>query len=329
MSFLPSAGYGGAFGYTGANVRTDGWEPKHFAGTVMRKAFSELVFSRLGNESTDAFGVGQGGTFTVPIAQDFGQPTSISALTSGTAITLGTQKWDSVTMVMNEYGTGIAYERILDWFSAIPVQNQLITSLSNHVSRAINLLDFQVLNSCKFAMEVPAAGSYSTILGTNRAGISQATMGELGMGGLALLCDSFKVRVVSPFNRRGMFGLVANSETLRNLIQGSVFQNRELYNSLQGITYSVLGDFMNFTAITTEEQMTKGTAFALGLNTFGFGFGKQPSVTFYPDFGQDAGRLPVWKVLWYRGQDAIWRDKGTACVMIRCTTGAYNYGALG
>ena len=232
-------------------------------------------------------------------------------------------------MTMNEYGTGIGYERILDWFSSIPVRNELLVSLSNHVARSINLLDFLVLNACKYSMEVPAAGSYSTILGTNRAGVSQATMGELGRGGVAQLYDGFRTRIVSPLNERGMYGWVGNSETFRNLKEGSVFQNAILYNSLQGIRYQILGDYMNFTFVETEEQLTKGTSFAIGNNTFGFGFGLMPQITYYPDFGQDAGRLPVWKILWYRGQDPIWRDKGTSCIMVRSLTAAYSYGGLG
>ena len=328
MSFLPGAGYGGMFGYTGGQVRADGFEPKHFAATVMRRAFSNLVFTRFMNESTDAFGVGKGGTFTVPIFLDYGMPGTVSPLVSGTAITVGTQNVDSVTMKMYEYGTGIAYERILNWFTNIEVQNQLLVTLSNAVSRGVNWLDFNTMWNTTFSMEVPAAGSYSTILGTNRHK-GQATFGELGMGGLAYLYDQFKKNVVSPINDRGMYGIIGNSETLRNLKQGSVFQNAILYNSLQGIRYQVLGEFMNFVFVETEEQMSKGTAFAFGDNVGGYGFGQMPNITYYPDFGQDAGRLPVWKILYYRGQDAIWRDKGTACVAINCNTGAYNYGALG
>lgn len=328
MSFLPGAGYGGMFGYTGANVRADGFEVKHLAATIMRRAFGELVFTRFLNESTDAFGVGKGGTFTVPIFKDFGQPGTVSPLVSGTAIGVGTQQTDSVSMMMYEYGTGIAYERILAWFTSLEVQNQLIVTLGNHIGRMINWLDFNVMNQTIFGMEVPASGSYTTV-GTSRNGINQGTYGEIGMGALALLYDTFRKSFVSPLTDRGMYGMVGNSETFRNLKQGSVFQNAFLYNSLQGIRYQVLGEFMNFVFVETEEQLTKGTAFAFGANVGGFGFGQLPNVTYYPDFGQDAGRLPVWKTIFYRGQDAIFRDKGTACIKIHANTSAFNYGGLG
>lgn len=329
MSFVPSAGYGNIFGYTAVNVRADGWEPKHFAGTVMRRAFSALVFTRFMNESRDAFGVGKGGTFTVPMVLDWGMPTSITPLTSGTAMTVGTQSWDSVTMSMFEYGTGIAYEKILDWFTSIPVRNELIISLSNWIARAVNLLDFQMYDACRFAIEVPATGSYTPFTwGTNRKGINQGTYGELGRGGLAQLYDGFKKNIVSPYDR-GFYGLVSNSETLRNLKEGSVFQNAILYNDVNGIRFQVLGEYMGFFAVETEEQLTKGTSFAIANNSGGYGFGLMPNITFYPDFGQDAGRLPVWKVLFYRGQGPLYRDKGTAVVCIRSTTAAYSYGGLG
>jgi hypothetical protein len=112
-------GYGQFFGYTGAQSIADGFQPNHLAGTVMREAFGDLVFSRFMNESRDAFGVGRGGTFTIPIAKDWGMPGTVSPLVSGTTIGLGTHKTDSISLMMYEYGTGIAYERILDWFTNI------------------------------------------------------------------------------------------------------------------------------------------------------------------------------------------------------------------
>lgn len=329
MSFLPAVGYGNLFDYTGANVRADGFEVKRFAGTIMRIAFGQLVFTRFMTESNDAFGVAKGGTFTVPIFKDFGAPGTVSPLVSGTAISVGTQNTDSVTLKMYEYGTGIGYEKILNWFTNIDVQNGLITSLGNHIGRMINWLDFAVINGCKFSMEVVAAGSYYGVNGTNRQPITQSTYGELGMGGLALAYDTFRKAFATPLTPRGMYGLCGNSETLRNLKQGSVFQNAFLYNSLQGIQYQVLGEFMNFVGIETEELMTKGTAFLIANNAGGYGFGLPPKTYFYPDYGHDAERLPVWKTIFYRGQDAIWRDKGTAVILVRCNTGAYNYGNLG
>jgi hypothetical protein len=98
---------------------------------------------------------------------------------------------------------------------------------------------------------------------------------------------------------------------------------------MQGIRYQVLGEFMGFVFVETEEQLSKGTLFAFGANVGGYGFGQLPTVTYYPDFGQDAFRMPVWKTLFYRGQDVLWRDKGTCCVAIQASSAAYNYGGLG
>lgn len=330
MSFVVGQGYGDMFGYTGVNARADGFEVKRLAGTVMRKAISDLVFTRFLEESQDAFGVGKGGTFTVPIFKDLGAVGTVSPLVSGTAIGLATQKTDSVQMMMYEYGTGISYEKILNWFTDINVQNQLTTSLSRHVARMVNWLDYDIFCNTPFSIEVPATGSYTTLLGTNRI-VTQATLGELGPGGLALAYDSFKKNVVPPLTSRGLYGIVGNSETFRNLKQGSIFQNLNLYTSLngQGINYQVLGEYAGFIFFETEELMGKGTSFAFGKNVGGYGFGALPQIWYYPDYGSDAGRLPVWKVLFYRGQGPIWRTKGTAAICIRSSSGAFNYGAIG
>lgn len=329
MSFVSGQGYGNMFGYTGVNVRADGFEMPHLSGTVMRQAIDQLVFSRLLNPSPDAFGVGKGGTFTVPIFQDWGQPGTVVPLVSGTVIGLGTQHTSSIAMSMYEYGTGISYERILDWFTNINVQSQLVRTLGNHIGRMINWLDYDIFANSRFSMEVAAAGSYS-FLGTNRQRSGVGTsFGELGPGGLAYAYDIFKKSGVTPMTDRGMYVAVGGAESFRHLKQGSVFQNLQLYGNLQGIRYQILGEFMNFVFIETEEQTGKGTVFLAGKNTGGFGFGKTPQVWYYPDFGSDAGRMPVWKTIFYRGQGPIWRDSGTTVITVRCKTTTYEYGSLG
>jgi len=231
---------------------------------------------------------------------------------------------------MYEYGTGVGYERILNWFTSIAVQAELVKTLGNHVARMINYLDFAVFDGVTRSMEIPASGSYSSILGTVRKGVVATAYGELGQGGLAFLWDQLRTNIVTPLiPERRLYGIVGCANSLRHLKQGSVFQNAALYQNLQAYNYQILGEFGGFVFFETEEQLSKGTMFAFGQNVGGYGFGQPPQIWYYPDYGSDAGRLPVWKVLFYRGQDAIWRDKGTACVRIFSNTAAYNYGTLG
>jgi hypothetical protein len=204
----------------------------------------------------------------------------------------------------------------------------LITDLKNHVARAINWLDFDVFNNTPFSIDVPATGSYSAFLGTNRKQ-SQATYGELGPGGVAMTYDTFKKSGVTPYTDRGLYVMISNGETFRNLKQGSVFQNLQIYQNLQGIKYQILGEFSGFLFVETIEQTGKGTTHAFGRNVGGYGYGQLPSVYYYPDFMSDAGRMPVWKIVFYRGQGPIYRNKGTACIQIHSSSGNFNYGALG
>lgn len=330
MAFKNAVGYGDMFSYTGANVRGDGFEVPRLAGTVLRTAFSELVFGRLFSESRDAFGVGKGGTFTVPIFKDWGSPATVSPLVTGTAISVGTQNVDSIPMSMYEYGTGIGWETLGDWFTSIDVRSQLVNTLGRHIGRMVNWLDYDIVQGGNFSLELIAAGSFSPLLGTNRRRSGVATIfAELGQGAMALAYDSFKKSLVSPVTERGLYGIVGNSRTFRNLKQGSVFQNQYLYSGLQGRNYQILGEAFGFLFLETEELTGNGTTFAFGQGAAGFGFGKLPSLTFYPDFGSDAGRLQVWKTLFYRGQGPIWRDKGTAIITIRSNSDAYTYGSLG
>jgi hypothetical protein len=328
MAFKPGAGYGDMFSYTVGNIRTDGFEVQNMAGTIMRQAVGELVFARLFNPSRDAFGMGRGGTFTVPIFKHWGAPTSVTPLTSGTAIGLGAQTTDSVSMSINEYGTGVAYETLGDWITNLDIRGELTKTLGMHIGRMINWLDYDLVSNSKFSIECTSTGSYSALLGTNKQ-VSGATFGELGPGGLALLYDTFRKSLVPPVTDRGFYALVGNAQTFRHLKQGSVFINAQLYSNLQGIRMQVLGEFMNFVFIETEELTGRGTSFALGGNACGYGFGKLPTVTYYPDFGSDAGRLQVWKTLFYRGQGPIWRDKGTSIITVRSNSGAYNYNTIG
>lgn len=331
MGFLPDVGYGNMQSYNKLNAVADGFEVKNLGGTIMRKAMGQLVFSRFMNESQNAFGLGKGGTFTVPIFNDLGAIATVQPLVSGTAIGIGSQKTDSVSMYIGEYGTGIGYETQGDFVTNLNVRDQLTTTLGNHVGRMINWQDYDILvNSALFTIETPAAGSYSSLLGTNRIGnIDRSGYGELGPGALAKVYDTFRGAIASPVTQRGMYVCVANARTFRNLKNGSVFQNAQLYSDLRGITWQVLGDFMNFTFVETEELTGNGTTLFLAQNAAGYGFGQLPRTWYYPDFGQDAGRLSVWKTIYYRGQGAIWRNKGTAAILVRTNTSAYNYGSLG
>ena len=328
MAFKPSAGYGDVFSYGVSQVRADGWELARLSGSVMKKAIDQLVFTRFGNQSKDAFGVGGGGTFTTPIIKSWGQPGTVSPLVSGTAIGIGTFQTDSVSMSMYEYGTAIGWETLGDWISSLPIRENLVSVMGEHIGRMINWLDYDIAANTPWSIESPAAGSYSSLLGTNRQKVG-TSYGELGYGMLALTYDLLKSSLVTPLNSRGMYAIVGNSRTFRHLKTGSVFQNQMLYSGMQGINYQVLGEFEKFIFVETEEQTGNGTSFVYGLNSFGYGFGKLPQLTYYPDFGQDAGRLQVWKVLFYRGQGPIWRNKGTSLICLRTNTSAYNYGTLG
>jgi hypothetical protein len=328
MGFVPGAGYGQFFSYDVAGIRGDGFEVQNMSPQILRHAFGQLVFARGMNQSRDAFGKGKGGTFTVPIFQDWGAPTSVTPLTTGTAIGIGTQHTDSVSMSIFEYGTGVGYEGMGDWITNLDVRNELVQTLGNHIARMINWLDYDTLVNTTFSIEKVAAGSYSNLLGTNRKVFATA-YGELGIGGVALAYDSLRKSIVPPITQRGKYLWIANAETLRNLKQGSVFQNFDLYSDLSGFIYQTLGEFMGFVFVETEELLNKGTSIVLGANAAGYGFGKMPTTYYYPDFGSDAGRLSVWKTIFYRGQGPIWRDKGTAAIVVRTCTSAYGYGSLG
>lgn len=325
----PAGGYGNMFGYNVSNVRGDGFEVKNFGPEVLRFALPTLVFSLAMNQSRDAFGVGKGGTFTVPIMNDWGMPGTVSPLVSGTSIGLGTQKTDSISMSMFEYGTGIGYETLTNWMTNIDFQREIQKTLGRHVGRMVNWLDYDQLINTPFTIEVVAAGSYNGLLGTNR--LLQGTgYGELGYGGVALAYDTMKSSLTPPINDRGMYLWFANGATLRNLKSGSVFQNQVLYKNLPTTNgYQILGEFEKFIFVETEEQLQKGTSIVTGANAAGFGWGKTPSVFFYPDYGEDAGRLKVWKTLFYRGQGPIMRNKGTAAIVVRSKSAAFNYGGLG
>lgn len=328
MAFKPSAGYGDLFSYTRANISTDGFEVKNISRDVLRFAIGQLVFARFLNESRDSFGVGKGGTFTVPIFRNWAAPTSVSPLTPGTAIGIGTQQTLSASFVMHEYGTGIGYETIGDWITDIDVRKQLVETLGLHIARMINWLDYNVLVNTTFSIESPAPGSYTNLLGTNRQ-TSQAAYGELGPGGVALAYDSLKKSLVEPLTSRGQYIMVGNAETFRHLKHGSVFINQALYSDISSFKYQVLGEFMGFVFVETEELTGKGTALAIGANAGGYGFGLPPKTFYYPDYGADAGRLQVWKTIFYRGQGPIFRNIGTAVICIRTNSAPYNYSSLG
>jgi hypothetical protein len=327
MAFTPAQGYGNLFTYNVANIRGDGIEVQNMAGTIMRQAFGQLVFARGMNQSRDSFGKGKGGTFTIPISYDWGAPATVAPLTSGTAISVGTQLITTLSMQLQEYGTGVGYEGYGDYFTDLDLQAEINTTLGNHIARMINWLDYDILVNSRFSIEVPTVGSLSSLLGTNRKVVATA-YGELGPGGLALLYDSFKVSLASSITDRGMYLLFGNAASFRNLKSGSVFQNMSLYTDLRGIKWQVLGEFMNFLAVETEELLGKGTLIAVAANAGGYGFGMLPRTWYYPDYGSDAARLSVWKTKFYRGQGAIWRDSGTAAIVIRAKSAAFDYSTL-
>lgn len=322
-----TGGYGNFFGYDVSGARGDGFEVKTFGPKVIRFAIPNLVFALGMNESTDAFGVGKGGTFTVPMMKNWTMPTSVTPLTSGTAITVGTQQTDKVEFSMYEYGTGIGYETLTDWITNIPFQTQIQTTLGIHIARMINWLHYDTLSKTIFSIEIPAPGSYSALLGTSRK-LQGTAYGELGPGAVALAYDSMKASLV-PANDRGMYLWMANASTLRGLKAGSYFQNQVLYKNVKSDSYQILGEFEKFIFVETEEQFGRGTSLIIGQNAGGYGFGLTPKTFYYPDYGEDAGRISVWKTKFYHGGGAIMRDKGTACVIVRSKSAGFDYSAMG
>lgn len=329
MAFKPAAGYGDMFSASASEMRAAGFEIQHFSKPILRNAIDQLVFSRFMTPSTDAFGKGKGGTFTIRFAKDFGAISSVSALTSGTAIGIGSQAWDKVEMNMYEYGTGVGVEDFANMLTDIDLQMEVQQTLGRHVGRMINWLDFDIFNKTNKAIEVGSMGSYGYI-GTNRAGLASATaFGELGPGGVALAYDTLRGALVEPLTDGGLYGMLGNADTFRHLKSGSIFANQTLWGNMSGMTYQVLGQFNGFLFVETSENLNKGTTFAFGKNVGGYGFGMNPRTFLYPDFGSDAGRLGVFKTLFYRGQGAIRRSVGTACIIIRSKTTGFDYGALG
>jgi len=329
MAFVPGQGYGQFFTYSAENIRGDGFEVKHFAGTIMRQAIGQLIFARALNESRDAFGKGRGGTFTTPIVNNWGEPGTVQPLTSGTAIGIGSQTTDKIEMNLYEYGTGVGYEGLGDYFTDLPFQAEVNRTLSIHISRMVNWLHYDILANTDHSIEVVATGSYAKLLGTNRKRSGVGTsFGELGWGGVALAYDTFRTSLASPVTERGFYVMFGNSETFRNLKQGSVFQNAQLYTDLRGLRWQILGEFQNFVFVETEELLRKGTAIAVAANAGGYGFGQLPRTWYYPDYGNDAGRLSVWKTKFVTGQGGIWRDRGTAAIMIRSKTTTFDYGQM-
>lgn len=326
MSFLPAEGYGHLRNYTKANIVADGLETKHLSKEVMRAAVDSLVFTRGLEQSKDAFGLGKGGTFTVPIFNNWGMPGTVQPLVSGTAISVGTQYTDSMSMMINEYGTGIGYETFGDWMTNIAVRKELVNTLSIHVGRMINWLHYDILVNSIFSIESPATGSYSNLLGTNRQKVGTG-YGELGEGGVALAYDSLRNSLALP-KQNGLYMWFAAPSTLRHLKAGSAFTNQQLWSGARGRGWQVLGVHQDILFIETTEQLNKGTSIVVGANAGGYGFGKLPVISYYNDYGQDAGRLQVWKVLFYAGQAAMWQTKGTTAIVVRTNTGNYNYGML-
>jgi hypothetical protein len=331
MGFLQAIGYGDMFTYTKGNISADGFEVKNLSGSVMRYAVDEMVYARVMNQSRDAFGVGKGGTFTIPIFNDWGVPATVSPLVSGTSMGIGTQTTSSVSMVIKEYGTGIGYEPFGDWTTNIPIRDELVKTLGLNIGRAMNWLDKNTISDgCQFFIDVPAVGSLSAFTqdsgGTTAR--TRASFGELGQGALAFAYDTLKKSLVSPNSSRGFYTAIGNSRTFRNLKNGSVFQNMSLYTDMRGIKWQVLGEFMNFVFIETEELTGDGTTLVTGANAAGFGLGLAPKLWFYPDYGEDAGRMEVWKTKYYRGQGAIFMNKGTAAIAIRTCSGTFNYGLM-
>ena len=334
MADLFSGGaYGDLFSYTKGNIQADGFEIKNLSGSVLRFAIGEMVYGRIMNQSLDAFGVGKGGTFTIPIFNDWGAPATVSPLVSGTSIGIGTQTTSSISMIIHEYGTGIGYEPFGDWTTNINIRNELNKTLGLNIGRAMNWLDKNTLSdNAQFFIDVPAVGSLSAFTqdsgGTTAR--SRASFGELGQGAVAFAYDTLKRSLVSPNSQRGLYTAIANSRTLRNLKNGSVFQNALLFNQLlvPGAKWQVLGEFQNILWIETEELTGDGTTLVCGGNAAGYGLGLAPRLWFYPDYGQDAQRLEVWKMKYYRGQGPIFMNKGTAALVIRSCSGTYNYGLM-
>lgn len=307
-------------------------ELEQWATDVIRYSLGDLVFAKsIGmTQSVERFfGVGGGGTVTIPIYNWETDANVVSAKTPlviGSSITLGTQVIDSVRIDLKFYGMGYSKHDEIDYITNLNNRRLIQQTMSNKAARVINALHKDIYEASQMGIyTISTAGSLSQDgqIGTNPSW--GGTGGDFTLGLVHAARDGL-IRSNVMAGQRGLYEIIGHPDTFRTIKNFAKFENRELYNNNgRGNLFQVLGEWEGCTWIETTERMSKGTSFIVGRNVGGYGFGQQPKVFYYPDFGEDAGRHQVWKLKFALAQGATLRDKGTTCLTLRTSPTALTY----
>lgn len=305
---------------------------EHWTPNVLRLAQPNLVFAKsIGlMEAPDAFGKGVGGTFTIPIFDydtDAHVLTAASALTEGTSISLGSQTYTSVSMVLQEYGFGYGWYDMIDYMTNVNFRAQVDMTAADKMARILNYLHSQIYYQSQWQIARHAgmtAGSFhwgSDALGAAHAGTHAGT-GELTHGIIDFAVDTLRTSKV-PTDERGLYHVIGHAKTFRNIKADAKFENRDLYTrNGQKALYQILGEYNGCLWIEATDRTYVGTTIITGRNVGGYGFGKQPAAVYYDDYKDDAGRAKAIKARVVFGYGETLRDAGTTCIVIYTGTDA-------
>jgi len=321
MPYLTSLSAGGGL-Y--ADMSGTGLIPSVWATEVLRKALPSLWYNQVYTTRIE-LGRKKGDTVYVPIYDSI---TSLgtTALSAGTEISINVQPIDRISMVIDEFGQGVAYETALsDVLASISIQGELLQSLANNYAETWNALQAGNALACTHWVTVQnGAGSIFVSSGTiTGAGTQEGTIDQAVLGAIR---DTMVANNVPRF-ADGYYRLLAAPATLRTLRKDAVNLSVQYYTNLnaQGIlaptqTPFFMEDFLILEARGgAKSGITAGTSMAVGAGAFHQIFGLPMEVRYEPDFKQDFGRANAyaWYLIGTVGRALA--DKGTYAYRVYST----------
>lgn len=310
-------GYGNLIPTGRPELQTANLELTKWSADALRFGSDQLLFSRFVQTGVD-FGVGVGGTIRVPVLAWDRTISGTAPLTQGSSIPVGTTDLDYVDVNVNEFGRAYSKTAFFDYLTNMNYRNQLVMQLGFNFG-----VTWDAYIRDQFMGGVH--GAYSNAAANSGLNIGSALSDEFGTQALngshiEQLRDHLKAQFVPTFPN-GLYAMIGNAQTFRNIKQEQGWTNLQLYN-LRGenIIRQSVGVFNGVAFFETEENTENHKSVIFGPGAVVQGFGSPMEIRVEGDWKQDFQRFMAFAWYLIGGAAPALRDKGTHAMVIR--TGA-------
>jgi len=283
---LPTA-YGNVVPFDRSDMRTAGLEVKQWAADVMRYGFDNMSYAKYLTSRTE-FGVGKGGTITVPVWPWDRTVSGTTALAVGTRVPIGTQSAESFDVNIGEYGRGYVVDSFMSMLSNV---NQIEKAKQGLAFNFAVTWDAFVRNT---VFEAASHGARAIAAGSLSIGANPGTVAANAVIDGTMVREMYRhmrAQKVPRFSD-GYYRWLSNGASLDPLMNDPGWESLQVETTNgDGMRRNVLGKFRGFIFEETEENTVDGEHHLFGPDFGVQAFGNPVRLVLEEDYLDDFGRV--------------------------------------